>query len=118
MFKSKQSDANESEYRRPLLDEEAGGQPIFTTGDDEDEEEGSALETLKTPGGSKTVTFRDEVQVFQPSLKSTTSSRETGKLRFPDIVRVPTKSMGIQNLILTRTIWMTLQFMNFSNIID
>ncbi|KAF9531648.1 amino acid transporter [Crepidotus variabilis] len=78
MFKSKQSSSSDPEYRRPLLDEEAqlNGQPIFTTGDDSDEEEGSAL-TPRTAGGSRNVSFREEVSVIAPSLRSTMSSRET-----------------------------------------
>ena len=75
---SKANGHSDSEYREPLLGAEAQDSNPRT--DDDLEREESALATPKTAGGSKVVKFREEVQVkvIAPSLRSTTSSRETG----------------------------------------
>uniref|UniRef100_A0A8H7Y803 Amino acid transporter transmembrane domain-containing protein n=1 Tax=Psilocybe cubensis TaxID=181762 RepID=A0A8H7Y803_PSICU len=67
----------ESESRQPLLDDPAP-HTLFTAGDDSDDDlEGtSALITPKTARGSHNVSFKEEVQLIPPPLRSTTSSRE------------------------------------------
>ncbi|KAF9475551.1 amino acid transporter [Pholiota conissans] len=66
------------EHRQPLL---AGEEPhtLFEAGDDSDDDlEGtSALVTPKTARGTHSVTFKEEVQLIAPPLRSTTTSRET-----------------------------------------
>ncbi len=75
---SKENGHSDSEYRQPLLGAEAQDSNHLTDHDLDDEV--SALATPRTAGGSKVVTFNEEVQVkvIPPSLRSTTSSRETG----------------------------------------
>ncbi|PPQ98624.1 hypothetical protein CVT24_003957 [Panaeolus cyanescens] len=73
--KSRQDNNADGESSQPLL-----SQTIFNVADDDDDDgdSPSALApTPKTAGGSRVVTFKDEVQVIAPSLRSTTSSRET-----------------------------------------
>ncbi|KAF8973270.1 amino acid transporter [Flammula alnicola] len=77
--------SDSDEHRQPLLrsrsreDLDQQPQTIFTAGDDSDDDlEGtSALVTPKIARGTHTVTFKEEVQVIAPQLRSTTSSRET-----------------------------------------
>lgn len=82
MFSNSKSNGSNAdlEYRRPLLDVEAQpGNQLDEYYDPEHED--SALVTPRTAGGSKVVSFKDEVQVriIAPSLRSTTSSREAGE---------------------------------------
>lgn len=72
-------DSGPEEFRQPLLHSREDlndhhAETLFTAGDDFDEElEGtSALETPKTHN----VTFKDDIQLIAPPLRSTTSSRE------------------------------------------
>ncbi|KAF9049747.1 amino acid transporter [Panaeolus papilionaceus] len=76
MFKPSSRSNNDHEYTQPLLQSEPNSQTIFNVADDDDDDD-TALATPKTAGGSRVVTFKDEVQVIAPSLRSTTSSRET-----------------------------------------
>jgi len=64
-------DSGPQEFRQPLLHSRDHVETVFTTGDDSDEElEGtSALETRK-------VSFKEDIQLVAPPLRSTTSSRE------------------------------------------
>lgn len=73
----------DSEYTHPLLDAEAQANNHLDEHYDS-EHEGSALVTPRTAGGSKVVTFKNEVEVkvFAPPLRSTTSSREAGDFFF------------------------------------
>jgi hypothetical protein len=76
MFSNSNAD---SEYRQPLLDTAEN----HLDDQYDAEPESSALATPRTAGGSKVVTFKDEVQVrvFLPPLRSTTTSREAGELK-------------------------------------
>ena len=71
------------EHSQPLLhsreDLNDHAETLFTADDDFGEElEGtSALETPKTARGTHNVTFKEDVQLIAPPLRSTTSSRET-----------------------------------------
>jgi hypothetical protein len=81
MFSNSKANAD-SEYRRPLLEADAqAGNHLDEQYDQE--QESSALTTPRTAGGSKVVSFKEEVQVriIAPPLRSTASSREAGELR-------------------------------------
>ena len=72
------------EHRQPLLHSREDlndhhAETLFTANDDSGEElEGtSALETKTARGTHNTVTFKEDVQLIAPPLRSTTSSRET-----------------------------------------
>lgn len=79
MFSNSKENAD-SEYRRPLLDAEAQAGDHIEEHYGADLDESSALATPRTAGGSKVVTFKDEVQVriIAPPLRSTATSREAG----------------------------------------
>ena len=81
MFSNSKENAD-SEYRRPLLDTEAQAGDHMDEHYSADLDESSALATPRTAGGSKVVTFKDEVQVriIAPPLRSTATSREAGGL--------------------------------------
>lgn len=90
MFSNSKSNGSnaDSESRRPLLDVEAQpGNHLDEYCDPE--HEASALVTPRTAGGSKVVSFKDEVQVriIAPPLRSTTSSREAGEPRHSVVMR-------------------------------
>ncbi|PPQ67326.1 hypothetical protein CVT25_005909 [Psilocybe cyanescens] len=90
MFKqstpSRQDLSSESESRQPLLNAREHPSPhtLFTTGEDSDDdlEGSSALVSPKTARGTHSVSFKEEVQLIAPPLRSTTSSREIRKSLF------------------------------------
>jgi len=82
---AKDKNASEGEIRQPLLNNDsqqnlAEEGPVFSVdedSDDEELEEHSAFETPKR-SSARSVTFREDVQVIAPSLRSTIESREAG----------------------------------------
>ncbi|CAA7263147.1 unnamed protein product [Cyclocybe aegerita] len=87
MFKhpSRTNIASESESRQPLLEQSTSNghtHTLFNAGDDSDDDYDDGTSALpvvtpKTARSTHTVAFNDEVQVYAPPLRSTTSSRET-----------------------------------------
>jgi len=61
----------QQELARPLLDRDELDHDISDVDDDEE------ISALASANG-KTVTFKDDVQVIPPTLRSTQQSRETG----------------------------------------
>ena len=78
MFNKSRTNGNaDSEYRRPLLDSEAEHSRTLFNADDDSDEEGTSA--LVEPTTSKSVHFKEDVQVIAPPLRSMTASRETGE---------------------------------------
>jgi solute carrier family 38 (sodium-coupled neutral amino acid transporter), member 11 len=72
--------AADGEARQPLLNDSqenpADKRVVFAVDDSDDDEERSAIDTPKK--SSRSVTFREDVQVIGPPLRSTIESREAG----------------------------------------
>jgi solute carrier family 38 (sodium-coupled neutral amino acid transporter), member 11 len=80
---SKDQNAPDRDVREPLLNDSrqnlADNNVVFSVTDDDEEEENTALDSPRNlPGSTHSVTFREDVQIIGPSLRSTIESREAG----------------------------------------